>query len=56
VTTRDVYRIEGELSPAEAEGLCREFTDPVTQEGAVGRVPGGDFDQVVFTVQIPVSG
>jgi phosphoribosylformylglycinamidine synthase len=47
VRTRDVYKIEGALEPADAEAVCREFTDPVTQVGALGRVPGGDFDVAV---------
>jgi len=44
VRTRDVYRVTGDLSPAEAEKVCAELTDPVLQVGALGRLEDARFD------------
>ena len=47
VRTRDVYRIDADLSPEEARRVLHEFTDPVLQRGAVGRLEGAPFDFAV---------
>ncbi len=47
VRTRDVYRIEADLTEGEARSVLAEFTDPVLQTGAVGRVEDGPFDVAV---------
>jgi phosphoribosylformylglycinamidine synthase len=47
VRTRDVYRIEADLRDGEAERILHEFTDPVSQVGALGRVEDGAFDVAV---------
>lgn len=44
VRTRDVYCISADLSPAEAEKVRAELTDPVLQVGALGRLEGERFD------------
>lgn len=44
VRTRDVYRIAADLTPAEAEKVRAELTDPVLQVGALGRLEGERFD------------
>jgi phosphoribosylformylglycinamidine synthase len=47
VRTRDVYRIDADLSSEEARRVLHEFTDPVLQRGAVGRLEGAPFDFAV---------
>jgi phosphoribosylformylglycinamidine synthase len=47
VRTRDVYRIDADLSPEEARRVLHEFTDAVLQRGAVGRLEGAPFDFAV---------
>jgi phosphoribosylformylglycinamidine synthase II len=47
VRTRDVHRIEAELSEAEATRVLHEFVDPVSQHGALGRLDDGPFDVAV---------
>jgi phosphoribosylformylglycinamidine synthase len=49
VRTREIYRIDAELREGEAERVLREFTDPVSQDGAIGRLQGDHFD-VAITV------
>ncbi len=49
VRTRDVYRITGELSAGEAEKVRAEFTCPVLQVSALGKLEGEHFD-VAITV------
>ena len=44
VRTRDVYRITGELSAGEAEKVRAEFTCPVLQVSALGKLEGEHFD------------
>ena len=44
VRTRDVYRITGGLTPAEAEKVRAELTDPVLQVSALGTLEGDRFD------------
>ncbi len=53
VRTRDVYRIEADLRPGEAERVVREFADPVLHEGALGRLEGGAFDVAVTVAYKP---
>jgi phosphoribosylformylglycinamidine synthase len=47
VRTRHVYRIEAALREGEAERVVHELTDPVLQNGALGRVEDGPFDVAV---------
>ncbi|MDX1390660.1 MAG: phosphoribosylformylglycinamidine synthase subunit PurS, partial [Acidobacteriota bacterium] len=47
VRTRDVYRIDADLTPEEADKVLHEFTDPVLQRGAIGRLEGARFDFAV---------
>ena len=47
VRTRDVYRIDSQLSPDELERVRTELTDPVIQESAVGRCPASPFDWII---------
>ncbi len=47
VRSRDVYRIDAPLTPAEAEKVLHEFTDPVAQSGALGKLDDGPFDVAV---------
>ncbi len=53
VRTRDVYRIEADLAPAEAERILREFTDPVLQCGALERLEDGPFDIAITVAYKP---
>jgi len=43
VRTREVYRIESSIDADEQQRLLREFTDPVLQRGALGRLPDEPF-------------
>lgn len=45
--TRDVYRIDTKLTAGDAESLRAAFTDPVTSDSAVGRLPPPDFDWLI---------
>ena len=42
--TRTVYKVHAGLTPAEAEAVRREFTDPVVERSAVGRLDAPPFD------------
>jgi phosphoribosylformylglycinamidine synthase len=53
VRTRDVYRIDAELSAAERERVLRELVDPVLQRGALGRLDGDAFDVAVAVAYKP---
>ncbi|MGH9391904.1 MAG: phosphoribosylformylglycinamidine synthase, partial [Vicinamibacteria bacterium] len=53
VRTRDVYRIEAPLVPGEAERIAQEFTDPVLQAGALGRLDDGPFDVAITVAYKP---
>ena len=53
VRTRDVYRIEADLRPGEAEKILHEFTDPVLHQGGLGRVESGRFDMAVSVAYKP---
>lgn len=46
-TTRDVYKVDAPLTPADAATLTSAFTDPVTSRSAVGRLPPPPFDWLV---------
>ena len=43
VRTRSVYKIHANLSPAEVERIREEFTDPVIERSAVGRLDAPPF-------------
>jgi phosphoribosylformylglycinamidine synthase len=45
--TCDVYHVEADLGPGEAERVLREFVDPVLQRGALGRLTQPPFDVAV---------
>jgi phosphoribosylformylglycinamidine synthase len=47
IRTRAVYHLEAEITPQEAEAIVRELTDPVLQQGALGRLDDGPFDVAV---------
>jgi len=49
VRTREVYRIEADLSDAERKTVLAEFVDPVQQVGALDRLDGSDeaYDVIV---------
>ncbi len=44
VRTRDVYHLEADLTDEEVARIVIEFTDPVLNVGAAGRVDDGPFD------------
>ncbi|HPD16432.1 MAG TPA: AIR synthase-related protein [Planctomycetota bacterium] len=43
VQTRTVYKVHADLTPAEVEAVRREFTDPVIERSAVGRLDAPPF-------------
>jgi phosphoribosylformylglycinamidine synthase II len=45
--TRDVYKVDVALSPAELQDVQRAFTDPVTSRSAILRLPPPVFDWMV---------
>ena len=47
VRSCDVYHVEADLSPGEAERVLQEFVDPVLQRGALGRREQEPFDGAV---------
>jgi phosphoribosylformylglycinamidine synthase len=47
VGTREVYRLDADLRPGEAERVLAAFVDPVSQLGGLGRLEGDDFDVAV---------
>jgi len=47
VWTRDIYKVDATLSSQELDRVRQEFTDPVVQESAVGRLATADFDWLV---------
>ncbi len=47
IRTRDVFLVDADLSPAEAEAVAREFAGPVVRQGAVGRIDDGPFGVAV---------
>jgi len=53
VRTREVYKVEGELSADESARVLHELTDPVMHEGAIGRVDDGGFDAAVTVAYKP---
>jgi len=53
IRTRDVYHVEAEISPEEIEQILHEFTDPVLQQGAVGRLEDGPFAAAISVAYKP---
>ncbi len=53
VRTRDVHRVEADLSEDEARRVLHEFVDPVSQHGALGRLDDGPFDVAVTVAYKP---
>jgi phosphoribosylformylglycinamidine synthase len=53
VRTRDVYHLEADLSEDELATVVREFTDPVLNVGAAGRVDDGPFDSAITVAYKP---
>ena len=53
VRTRDVHRIDADLSEAEASRVLHEFVDPIGQQGALGRLEEGPFDVAVTVAYKP---
>jgi len=47
VRTCEIYHIEADLQPGEAERILTEFVDPVQQRGALGRLEQERFDVAV---------
>ncbi len=47
VRTRDIYRIEADLTEEEAGRILHEFADPVLHSGSLGRLEDGAFDVAV---------
>jgi phosphoribosylformylglycinamidine synthase len=53
VRTRDVYHVEADISGDEAERIVAEFSDPVLQHGAVGRLEGEPFEIAIAVAYKP---
>jgi phosphoribosylformylglycinamidine synthase len=53
IRTRDVYRIEAELSDSEMARIVREFADPVLHLAGAGRVDDGPFDVAISVAYKP---
>ena len=53
VRTRDVYRIDADLTDDEARRVLHEFVDPIAQHGALGRLEDGPFDVAVTVALKP---
>lgn len=53
VRTRDVYRVEADLTETDARRVLHEFTDPVLQVGALGRLEAEPFDVAVEVAYKP---
>jgi phosphoribosylformylglycinamidine synthase len=53
VRTCDVYRIDADLEPDEAERVLAELVDPVLQIGAIDRLDHGAFDVLVDVAYKP---
>ena len=51
--TRDVHRIDADLTDDEARRVLHEFVDPVSQVGALGRLDDGRFDVAVTVAYKP---
>lgn len=47
IRTRDVYKIEADLTAEEAGRVLAEIADPILRRGAVGRLDGRPFDQAI---------
>jgi phosphoribosylformylglycinamidine synthase len=53
VRTRDVYRIDADLTDGDARRVLHELVDPVGQQGALGRLDDGPFDVAVTVAAKP---
>jgi phosphoribosylformylglycinamidine synthase len=53
VRTRDVHRIEADLTEDDARRVLHEFVDPVSQRGALGRLDDAPFDFAVTVAYKP---
>ncbi len=53
VRTRDVHRIEADLTADDARRVLHEFVDPIAQHGALGRLDDGPFDVAVTVAYKP---
>ena len=53
VRTRDVHRIDADLTDDDARRVLHEFVDPVAQIGALGRLDDGPFDVAVTVAYKP---
>jgi len=53
VRTRDVHRIDADLSEGDARRVLHEFVDPIAQTGALGRLDDGPFDVAVTVAYKP---
>ena len=53
VRTRDVYHLEADLTDDEVTRIVTEFTDPVLNVGAAGRVDDGAFDSAITVAYKP---
>jgi len=53
VRTRDVYHLEADLSDDEVARVVSEFTDPVLNLGAAGRVDDGPFGRAITVAYKP---
>lgn len=53
VRTRDVHRIEADLTAEDARRVLHEFVDPIAQNGALGRLDDGPFGVAVTVAYKP---
>ncbi len=53
VRTRDVHRIDADLTAEDARRVLHEFVDPISQHGALGRLDDGAFDVAVTVAYKP---
>lgn len=53
IRTRDVYRIEADLTEEDARRVLHEIADPVLHAGAIGRLDDGPFDQAIEVAYKP---
>jgi phosphoribosylformylglycinamidine synthase len=53
VRTREVYRIDADLTGDEARKVMHELADPVLHRGALGRIEGDAFDMAVSVAYKP---
>ena len=56
VRTREVYRIDAELTDDEPQRVLREFVDPALQQGALGGLPDEPYDVAVAVGRLREDG